>query len=507
MRRDREHHRLFPLLARRARLSEDRALMLEIYLVCAPGLETLLAAESRALGLRVRSTEAGGVTVDGGLRDVVRANIGLRTASRVLVRVASFRVTAFHELERSARRIAWERFVGAAPVRVRATCRKSKLYHSDAVAERVLGAIQRVTGTGDAPDPGERAAPRETRAPAKEGKSAKPAKGASDSRFIPAKPTAAAKTVAARAAAKQGIASAAAKASTRAANEAANEATANEAAVKARTLAPDRTAQDAGDAREEADEGAGAQLVVVRLFRDECTISIDSSGALLHRRGYRQATAKAPLRETLAAAMLLGADWRGDTPLVDPLCGAGTIPIEAALVARRIAPGRARAERGDFAIASWPELPAGEIEQALSEFRGNELASARVPIVGSDRDAGAIEASVANAERAGVAADVHFVQRVLSAAEPVGDAAGLLIANPPYGVRLSEGADVRNIYAQLGKVAHFAFPDWRVGLLSPDRALESQTRLPLRQAFETTNGGIRVRYLVAVPTPGPELAE
>ena len=461
--------------------------MLEIYLVCAPGLETLLGAEARALGLRVRGVEAGGVTVDGDLTDVVRANIGLRTASRVLVRVATFRATAFHELERSARRIAWDRFIGATPVRVRATCRKSKLYHSDAVAERVLGAIERTTGIGE--DIGFVAAPA---APASGGKakSAKePKRAGGESRsFIPAKPTTGMKTAAARAAAKKAIAAAAEKA------------TARLEAVKAAQLAAsngDAPGGDAGANDEEQDEGAGAQLVVVRFFRDECTISIDSSGALLHRRGYRKATAKAPLRETLAAAMLLGAGWTGDTPLVDPLCGAGTIPIEGALIARRIAPGRARAERGELAVASWPELPPGEIERQVAAARGNELASARVPIVGSDRDAGAIEAATANAERAGVSADVRFVKRVLSAAEPVGDDPGLLVANPPYGVRLSEGADVRNIYAQLGKVAHLSFPGWRVGVLSPDRSLDSQTRLPLRQTFETTNGGIRVRYLVA----------
>ena len=481
--------------------------MLEIYLVCAPGLEPLLGAEARALGLRVRAVEAGGVTVDGDLADVVRANIGLRTASRVLVRVASFRATAFHELERSARRIAWDRFVGAAPVRVRATCRKSKLYHSDAVAERVLGAIERVTGTGEAGLFAPALAPADHVATVRNAKAAKQGKraGAGESRsFIPAGTSAAARTTAARAAAKQSIAAAAEKASARAAEKAAAQSAKDASASGGASGAQGGASTAAGD--DEHDEGAGAQLVVVRFYRDECTISVDSSGALLHRRGYRQATAKAPLRETLAAAMLLAADWTGDTPLVDPLCGAGTIPIEAALIARRIAPGRMRAERGELAIAGWPELPPGEIERQVADARGNELAAARVPIVGSDRDAGAIEAATANAERAGVSADVRFVKRVLSAAEPVGDGPGLLVANPPYGVRLSEGADVRNIYAQLGKVAHFSFPGWRVGVLSPDRSLELQTRLSLRPAFETSNGGIRVRYLTAMSpeeTPAP----
>ena len=466
--------------------------MLEIYLVCAPGLEALLGAEARALGLRVRGVEPGGVTVDGDLADVVRANIGLRTASRVLVRVATFRATAFHELERSARRIAWERFIGAAPVRVRATCRKSKLYHSDAVAERVLGAIARTTGVGDGVMPTSLAQPPAEEKP-RSAKTAKRAPGGESRSFIPMKPSSGAKTAAARAAAKQSMAAAAEKAAARL-----------EAVKTAQVAGPGNDGQAAENATdEEHDEGAGAQLVVVRFYRDECTISVDSSGALLHRRGYRLASAKAPLRETLAAAMLLGAGWTGETPLVDPLCGAGTIPIEAALIARRIAPGRARAERGELAIAGWPELPAGEIERQVAAARGNELASARVSIVGSDRDPGAIEAATANAERAGVSADVRFVQRVLSSAEPVGEEPGLLVANPPYGVRLSEGADVRNIYAQLGKVAHFSVPGWRVGVLSPDRALDSQTRLPLREAFATTNGGIRVRYLTAAsPVPG-----
>lgn len=472
--------------------------MLEIYLVCTPGLETLLGAEARALGLRVRGAEAGGVTVDGGLADVVRANIGLRTASRVLVRIASFKATAFHELERGARRIAWDRFIGATPVRVRATCRKSKLYHSDAVAERVLGAIERTTGVGDAMSLVATPAAPAGAAKARTAKEPKRAGGESRS-FIPAKPGAGMKTAAARAAAKKTIAAAAGKAAARL-----------EAAKAAQLATPGGEAprRREGASDDEHDEGAGAQLVVVRFFRDECTISIDSSGALLHRRGYRQATAKAPLRETLAAAMLLGAGWSGDTPLVDPLCGAGTIPIEGALIARRIAPGCARAERGELAVASWPELPAGEIERQVAAARGNELASARVPIVGSDRDPGAIEAAIANAERAGVSADVRFVKRVLSAAEPAGDGPGLLVANPPYGVRLSEGADVRNLYAQLGKVAHLTFPGWRVGVLSPDRSLDSQTRLPLRQTFETTNGGIRVRYLVATsPAEAVDTAE
>jgi putative N6-adenine-specific DNA methylase len=339
------------------------------------------------------------------------------------VRAAEFRATAFHELERAAKRIAWERWIPAAPavVRVRASCRKSKLYHSDAVAERVLGAIERKTGAS--------------------------------------------------------------------------------AAAKGRG-----GGDDAAEGGGEADEGAGAQLVVVRLFHDRCTISVDSSGALLHKRGYRQAIAKAPLRETIAAGMLLAADWTGDTPLLDPLCGAGTIPIEGALIARRIAPGVARAEAGELAVTRWPELREDDLAREVARARERELARAPRPILGSDRDAGAIGAARANAARAGVADDVAFSQRALSAIEPP-RGPGLLATNPPYGVRASEGSDVRDLYAQLGKVAAAKLPGWRFGVLSPDRALDVQLRLPLapRPALELSNGGIRVRYLLAgVPGAGLE---
>ncbi|NUO63646.1 MAG: class I SAM-dependent RNA methyltransferase [Gemmatimonadaceae bacterium] len=385
--------------------------MEEIYLVCAPGLERLLAAEARDAGLGVRGEEPGGVTVEGTLADVARANIVLRTASRVLVRVAQFRATAFHELERSSRAIPWDRWTGPTSVRVRATCRKSKLYHSDAVAERVLAAIERRTGAS--------AAPKVARA------------------------------------------------------------------------------VDATDG--ESDEGVGTQLVVVRLVHDRCTISVDSSGALLHRRGYRQAVGKAPVRETIAAGMLLAAEWTGRTPLVDPLCGSGTIPIEGALLARRITPGAARAQSGDFSFARWPELREDDLSRELARARERELPRAPAPILGSDRDEGVIEAARANAERAGVHDDIAFSARALSAIEPP-RGVGLLATNPPYGVRASKGGEVRNLFAQLGKVAAALLPGWRIGVLSPDRALDAQLRIPLQPALELSNGGIRVRYLLgAIP--------
>src|SRR4029077_17828842 len=146
---------------------------------------------------------------------------------------------------------------------------------------------------------------------------------------------------------------------------------------------------DAGDEETQQIQHADRQLFVVRFNHDVCTVSVDSSGALLHLRGYRQQLAQAPPRETLAAAVLLGAGWTGDTPLTDIMCGSGTIPIEAALIARRMAPGRDR----EFAFQRWPGVAGVDSKRwasLVAEARAGELARSPVEIMGADRDAGAI---------------------------------------------------------------------------------------------------------------------
>jgi putative N6-adenine-specific DNA methylase len=247
--------------------------------------------------------------------------------------------------------------------------------------------------------------------------------------------------------------------------------------------------RDADDA-EDAPRDEGAQLFLVRFERDVCTISADSSGELLHRRGYRLATAKAPLRETLAAGMLLAAGYDGSRPLLDPMCGAGTIAIEAALIARCIAPGVARR----FSCEQWPGAPVKEFSELRAAARAEMLPRAASPIVASDRDAGAAEATLANAERAGVAGDVEIRRGALSGiAPPTGP--GLLITNPPYGVRASAGSDTRNLYAQLGKVALATCAGWTLAFLSADRAMDAQVKLRLVEALKFKNGGIPVRLM------------
>ncbi len=223
-------------------------------------------------------------------------------------------------------------------------------------------------------------------------------------------------------------------------------------------------------------------------MRDRCTLSADSSGALLHRRGYRLDTAKAPLRETLAAAMLLAVGWAGSQPLLDPFCGSGTIPIEAALLARNVAPGIARS----FACERWPLLGAVRWNDLRAAARRDERASATV-IAGSDRDAGAVDAARANAELAGVAGAVRLGRVALSAVTPPADGPGWIVTNPPYGVRVGERRPLRDLYARLGQLLRGPFAGWNLALLVAAPELEAQLGLELTDRFVTTNGGIRVR--------------
>lgn len=368
-------------------------------IVTPPGIEQLTATELERLHIASRTADPGTVEATVTMREIYRANLHLRTASRILVPMAKFRATSFAELERRSAKVPWGTIVAAgAAVDVRVTCRKSRLYHSDAVAERILKALARAV--------------------------------------------------------------------------------------------PGVVAASAGEDDESG--GRDVQLFVVRVFHDVVVISADTTGELLHRRGYRLATAKAPIRENLAAAMLLGAGWDGTRPMVDPMCGAGTLAIEAAMIARRMAPGLHRS----FACERWPGAPtaafAAERKLALSHV----LAGSAVPIVASDRDAGAVEAARANATRAGVEGDIAFAQHALSAMSPP-PGPGLVIVNPPYGARVGEAVALRDLYAQIGNVVRARCAGWTLAFLSADRSLERQVKLPLVEALHFKNGGIAVRLLRA----------
>jgi putative N6-adenine-specific DNA methylase len=239
-------------------------------------------------------------------------------------------------------------------------------------------------------------------------------------------------------------------------------------------------------------------LFIVRIVHDECEISADTSGELLHRRGYRQEIAKAPLRETIAAAMVLASGWKGDSALLDPMCGSGTIPIEAAMIALKIAPGARRR----FQFMDWPEFNARQWGEILAE--ASAVATDQpLEIAGREREAGAIQAATRNAERAGVARTIGFgveaVSSSVRAIEASSKDQGWVLTNPPYGVRVGAAGDLRNLYAALA--APFADrPGWRLGVLTSDSALVYNTALKMKARFSTSNGGIPVAFVVSENT-------
>lgn len=250
-------------------------------------------------------------------------------------------------------------------------------------------------------------------------------------------------------------------------------------------------------------------LVVVRVHRDKVTLRLDTSGAHLHQRGYRLHVGAAPLRETLAAALLLQGPFRVDgeptlAGIVDPFCGSGTLPIEAALLARKIPPGMASADLSprSFACLSWPDRPHGVWEALVAEARSRVLSGADLPvrIHGSDRDDAAVQAAHANAERAGVTEDVALATASLSRA-PRPDSPGWLVTNPPFGTRLGGRASLRPLYASLGRslLPGGRWAGWSLLYLSADPVLDKVTGLPLDTRMTTRHGGLAVRAMAFRP--------
>lgn len=383
--------------------------LLDAFVIVAPGIEEIAATELRSLAMEPAGIERGGILIRASHRDIYKANLRLRAASRIVVRIAQFHASSFAELERRAKKIEWERWLpSVGEVKFRVTCKKSRLYHSDAVAERLMNAA---------------------------------AKHCADLDFVIA------------------------------------------------------NKDEAGDA--DSGENESAQLFIVRLVRDEVTISADTSGELLHRRGYRLESTRASLRENLGAAMLLASGWKSDVPLLDPLCGSGTLPIEAAMMARNIAPGLERT----FAFEKWRSFDEKFWQSVKEKARDEQLPEAGAPIYGGDRDAGAVDIARRNAERAGVAADIEFTKRALAQSLDVfaqtSSNRGAIITNPPYGMRVSPDADLRNLYGMLG--ARAQKNHWLLGVLTSDEKLARQSA-NLVPSFRTQNGGIPVTFFTTDST-------
>lgn len=342
-------------------LSPTQTPTVELYVIAAPGLEPAVAAELEALGFTDLRPERGGVTCVG---DPAVANLHLRAATRVLARVATFKATRFTDLSREAAKIDWSPYGGLTP---KATCRKSRLYHSGAVEEALAKSVP--------PGPG---------------------------------------------------------------------------------------------------------VLMARLHRDVCTLSVDTSGERLHRRGWRLENGPAPLRESLASGLLRLAGWDPATPLYDPMCGSGTFLIEGALWAAGVPPGQIRAE-GDAEIVPAP--------------------ASGPQIFGSDRSAPTIKAAQRNAERAGISSWLSLKVCEAGRAAPPPDAPpGLVICNPPYGRRVDAA---RHAMARL-REGLGAFPRWSVALFAPPRQLadDQASKMwdrPIVGRHRVDNGGLKTALLVLGP--------
>ena len=213
--------------------------------------------------------------------------------------------------------------------------------------------------------------------------------------------------------------------------------------------------------RERFPESGPLYAVDLALDRDQAVLSLDATGEGLHRRGYRRRAGLAPLRETLAAALVLLSRWEPSRPLADPLCGSGTIAIEAAQLGLGLAPGRLR----QFTAESWPHLPQSVWNEARAQARASEQGPGpSMSLQASDRDEGMVRVARENARAAGVERAVRF--RVQPAEEFRSDEPyGCLICNPPYGERTGEAGEVEELYRRLGR-AFSRLPDWSVFVLT-----------------------------------------
>ena len=355
------------------------------------GLEAVVARELEALGYSANIIQAGRILFEGDETAVCRANLWLRTAERVLVRVGDFEALDFGTLFDATHALPWEEWIAADdefPVSgrsIRSQCSS-------------VPACQKIV----------------------------------------------------------------------------------KKAIVERLRAAHRV--------EQLPETGPKRSVEVALLNNQATLTIDTTGPGLHKRGYRTLVGKAPIKETLAAAMVLLSYWRPERPLVDPFCGSGTIPIEAALIGRNIAPGLRRS----FAAETWPRIAAARWETARQEARDGVLPNLPLRIVGTDIDEAALRLARIHAEQAGVSEQVHFHRldfRELSSQRDH----GCLICNPPYGERMGQRTEVEPLYRAMPDVFR-RFKTWSFYVLTAYPGFEQLVGQPASRRRKLYNGQIECTY-------------
>ena len=337
----------------------------ELVAPCHFGLEAVLKREIYDLGYEILQVEDGRVTFEGDAEAICRANIFLRTAERVLLKVGSFHATTFEELFQGIKGLPWENYIpedGKFWVK-KASSIKSQLFSP------------------------------------------------SDIQSI------------------------------------------------AKKAMVERMKKEYGISWFEED--GSSYPVRIFLLKDEVTVTLDTTGESLHKRGYRTMTSKAPLSETLAAALLLLTPWRKDRILVDPFCGSGTFPIEAAMIAANIAPGMKR----EFLAEQWDNLIDHQLwSDTVEEAEEMVDTDIEVDIQGFDIDGEVVKAARENAKRAGVENLIHFQERPVKELHHP-KKYGFIITNPPYGERLEDKADLPALYSEIGE-AYKGLDSWSMYLIT-----------------------------------------
>jgi putative N6-adenine-specific DNA methylase len=367
---------------------------------CEAGLEEILAGELERLGAKETKQVTRGISFEGDMELLWRANLECRTANRILMRVGNFKAMDRHELYDGIRNIDWSQWMKVnRTMAVDCRTHRSELDQPQFVNQVVKDAIC------------------------------------------------------------DGF-------------------------------------RDNSGQRPSVDRKHADVRINIRLAQNSCTVSLDSSGARLHRRGYRRQGGVAPLKETLAAGILMLADWDATIPLIDPMCGSGTFLIEAALMARNIAPGIFRlSKRGEgFSFQRWANHDQSSFDKLVVETRRRELLSCPVELVGSDIDDNSVNQAMNNAENAGVIDDVSFDVADVSDVRPVGET-NVLVINPPYGERLGRDVDLHALYKQLGSLFKQEFAGHTAWILIPSKDLANEIGLRASRRIALMNGALDCRLM------------
>ncbi|RAU91251.1 class I SAM-dependent RNA methyltransferase [Paenibacillus sp. YN15] len=372
---------------------------LQLIATCPMGLEAVVARELKLLGYEDQMTENGRVTFTGDELAICRANLWLRTADRVLIKMGEFKATTFDELFEGTKALPWDQWI---------------------------------------PEDGEF-----------------PAQGRSHKSQLSSVP------------ACQGI-------------------------VKKAMVEKMKERYH----REWFPEDGARYVAEVSLLNDIATLTLDTTGPSLHKRGYRKLVTEAPLKETLAAAMILLSRWTPDRPLYDPFCGSGTIPVEAAMIGWNLAPGLRRS----FPSEAWPAIGTQLWEDARNEAIDSVRDDTPLHIGGSDIDPSAIAVAEAAVKAAGLTGEIQLAVLPVAKARLTGDY-GCVITNPPYGERIGDPEEVQRALRQLGALTAGS-PSWSSFVLSPSKQMDHYFGRPAAKKRKLFNGRIECalhQYLGPLP--------